>query len=248
MASVKVNGATVASGTHSAPIALAIGINPISVVVTAQDAVTTQTYAVAVARPAATALAPVLQSVVSRKVHGAAGTFDLALSLLATNPTTEPRKGPTHTIVFTFDKAITSAGATISESATVAGAPTISGNDVIVALTGAPDQQYVTVELGNVASSDGGAGGCGIARIGFLMGDVNQSRVVSVADLGLVNSQLAQVVTRANFREDINVSGGDHGGGQGPYQCQPDAAAACAVIRGTDPIATICILSTRIDG
>ena len=107
LASVKVNGATVASGTHSAPITLSVGINPISVVVTAQDGVTTQTYALAVTRPAATALAPVLQSAVSRKVHGAAGTFDLALSLLATNPTTEPRKGPTHTIVFTFDKAIT---------------------------------------------------------------------------------------------------------------------------------------------
>ena len=74
-------------------------------------------------------------------------------------------------------------------------------------MTGAPDQQYVTVELGNVASSDGGAGGCGIARIGFLMGDVNQSRVVSVADLGLVNSQLAQVVTPANFLRDVNASG-----------------------------------------
>ncbi len=30
---------------------------------------------------------------------------------------------------------------------------------------------------------------CGI---GFLVGDVNQNRVVTVADLGLVNAQLAQ--------------------------------------------------------
>jgi hypothetical protein len=44
-------------------------------------------------------------------------------------------------------------------------------------------------------------------RVGFLLGDVNQSRVVSVADLGLVNAQLAQVVTAANYLKDVNVSG-----------------------------------------
>ena len=32
-----------------------------------------------------------LLSAVSRKIHGAAGTFDLALSLIHSNPTTEPR-------------------------------------------------------------------------------------------------------------------------------------------------------------
>ena len=45
------------------------------------------------------------------------------------------------------------------------------------------------------------------ARIGFLAGDVNQNRVVTVADLGLVNAQLAQAVTAANYLKDINVSG-----------------------------------------
>ncbi len=33
-------------------------------------------------------------AIVSRKLHGAAGTFDLPLSDVATNPTTEPRRGP----------------------------------------------------------------------------------------------------------------------------------------------------------
>jgi hypothetical protein len=44
-------------------------------------------------------------------------------------------------------------------------------------------------------------------RIGFLVGDVNQNRVVSLADLGLVNAQLAQAVTAANFLKDANASG-----------------------------------------
>ena len=44
-------------------------------------------------------------------------------------------------------------------------------------------------------------------RIGFLVGDVNQNRVVTVADLGLVNAQLAQPVTAANYLKDVNASG-----------------------------------------
>ena len=44
-------------------------------------------------------------------------------------------------------------------------------------------------------------------RVGFLAGDVNQSRVATVADLGLVNAQLAQVVSVANFLKDVNATG-----------------------------------------
>jgi uncharacterized repeat protein (TIGR01451 family) len=45
-ATATVNGVTVASGTASGPIALSPGSNPITVVVTAQDGVTTKTYVV----------------------------------------------------------------------------------------------------------------------------------------------------------------------------------------------------------
>jgi hypothetical protein len=44
-------------------------------------------------------------------------------------------------------------------------------------------------------------------RLGFLLGDVNQNRVVTVADLALVNAQLAQTVTANNHLRDVNVSG-----------------------------------------
>jgi adenine/guanine phosphoribosyltransferase-like PRPP-binding protein len=36
---------------------------------------------------------------------------------------------------------------------------------------------------------------------------VNQNRVVSVADLGLVNQQLAQLATAANYLKDVNATG-----------------------------------------
>jgi len=151
---------------------------------------------------------PILQSAASRKVHGAASTFDMPLSLVSvTNPTTEPRQGPTQTIVFTFDKPISSATATITEGAATPGVPTFTGNAVVVGLTGVNNQQYVTVSLTNVVSSDGGIGGSGSVRIGFLAGDVNQNRSVSLADLGLVNAQLAQTVTVANYLKDVNANG-----------------------------------------
>jgi hypothetical protein len=156
-----------------------------------------------------TAATLLLQAVASRKVHGLAGTFDLALGLLPTNPTTEPRSGGAggnHTIVFTFNQPLTSGTVAVSAGTAVAGAPTFSGNEMIVPLSGVANQQYVTVNASNVASSGGGSAS-GSVRIGFLLGDVNQSRVVSVADLGLVNAQLAQVVTAANYLKDVNVSG-----------------------------------------
>jgi hypothetical protein len=150
---------------------------------------------------------PALQNAVSRKGHGAAGTFDLALSAIPTNPSTEPRQGPAQTIVFTFDKPINAATATITEGVATAAAPTFSGNEVSVSLSGVSNQQYVTVSLSNVASVDGGSGGSGSVRVGFLVGDVSQNRVVTVADLGLVNAQLAQPVTAANYLRDVNASG-----------------------------------------
>ena len=162
-------------------------------------------YTVTVIDPNSIA-SPTLASAVSRKVHGAAGTFDLPLSMMSTNPTTEPRQSSTATIVMTFDAAIISANVAVTEGTATAGSLTFSGNDVIVPLTGVTDQQYVTISLTNVSSTVS-TGGSGSIRLGFLVGDVNQNRVVTLADLGLVNAQLAQVVTAANYLKDVNASG-----------------------------------------
>ncbi len=158
-------------------------------------------------QPVPDANSPVFQSAVSSRVHGAAGTFNLALSAVPTNPTTEPRQGPTQTVVFTFDRPITAAVVAVTEGTATASAPAFNGSDVIVNLTGVSDRQYVTVSLTGVEDSTGGTGGVASARIGFLVGDVNQNRAVTVADVGLVNAQLSQPVTAANFLMDVNVSG-----------------------------------------
>jgi hypothetical protein len=140
-------------------------------------------------------------------VHSGAGAFDLPLAATPLNPTTEPRQGPAQTVVFTFNNAITGAAAAITEGTATAGVPAFSGNDVIVALTGVSDQQYVTISLTNVSDALGGTGGSASMRLGYLLGDVNQNRVVAVSDLGLVNAQLAQPVTALNYLKDVNASG-----------------------------------------
>jgi uncharacterized repeat protein (TIGR01451 family) len=155
---------------------------------------------------------PVLVTASSRRTHGAAGTFDLTLTVTSVgvvnhNPITEPRQGPTHTIVLTFDQPLSAATATVTEGTAAAGVPTFSGNEVVVPLSGVTDGQYVTVTLANGVPTSGGPVGSGEVRIGFLVGDVNQTRVVSVADLGLVNAQLSQIVTAANYLKDVNASG-----------------------------------------
>ena len=150
---------------------------------------------------------PVLSSAISRKVHGSAGTFDLVLSLAPTNPTTEPRAGPAQTIVFVFDKAVTAGIATVTEGTATAGVPTFAGNAMTVPLTGVSNLQYVSVAVTAVAAADGGTGGAGSVRVGYLLGDVSTNRVVTLSDLGQVNAQVAQLVTGANFLKDVNASG-----------------------------------------
>ena len=148
-------------------------------------------------------------SVKSRKVHGGAGTFDLPLSLVATNPTTEPRAGPDHQLIFTFNKALAVGGT--GGCAYTGGSSGISvnfsGNDAMVGLLGVTNQEYVTVVCDGLASTDGGINGTGSVRLGFLLGDVSQNRVVTVADLGLVNAQLAQLANATNYLKDVNATG-----------------------------------------
>ncbi len=151
-----------------------------------------------------------LVSVASRKTHGTAGVMDLTLSANPLSPSTEPRTGGTghaHTLVFKFDQPVTGGNAAVSEGTATLGAPTFSGNEMTVPLTGVTNAQYVSVTVSNVTPAGGGGVGGGSARLGFLFGDVNQSRQVLVSDVGLVNSSLLQPVTSANFLRDVNIDG-----------------------------------------
>ncbi len=149
---------------------------------------------------------PTLVGAASRKLHGAAGTFDLPLALNAANPTTEPRSSSTASLVMTFDQVIVSAQATLTEGIATLGPLTFSGQDVVVPLSGVVDGQYLTISLTN-ADSATSTGGAGAVRVGILFGDTNQNRQVTVADVGAVNAALLQPVTNANFLLDVNADG-----------------------------------------
>ena len=155
-------------------------------------------------------LTPVLSAVQSRKTHGAAGTFDL---LIDTSPTinglitVEPRMiGAAHQLVFQFSSAISSFGAVAaidSNSSSVGTASAvIIGSNIIVTLAGIPDVSRVTVKLNGVNGSVNVA-----ASIGFLVGDVNNTRVVNASDISAIKVRAGQVVTTTNFQYDLDASG-----------------------------------------
>lgn len=150
---------------------------------------------------------PAFLGAASRKVHAGAGPFDLTLSNIATNPSTESRQGPV-SLVYSFDRPVVLSGTfAITEGTALFTGATGSGNQIVLNFTNVTDQTYLTVTLSGVNGVDGSAGGTGTARVGLLVGDVNQTRTVSVADLGLVNAALTQATSAANFLKDVNLSG-----------------------------------------
>jgi len=152
-----------------------------------------------------------LVSVVSRKTHGASGAFDVTVD--TTQPiggtiTVEPRQiGAGHSLVFLFNGAITATGTASMVDALAApvgtATPALSGNNVVVTLTGVPDNQRVTVSLTNVNN----AGVNASASMGFLVGDLNNSRSVTATDILQVKGRSGQVTDAANFKFDLNGSG-----------------------------------------
>jgi len=147
-------------------------------------------------------------SVVSRKVHGGAGTFDINLPLIGTRgvecrtPGQTGTPGVDYKLVFTFPNNVTSCGS--ASMGSLSSGPNL--NQCTVNLTGLPNAQYTTVTLTGVVES-GGATGNVSGRMGLLVGDVNASGVVTSGDTNLCKAQALQTVTNSNFRNDINASG-----------------------------------------
>ena len=153
-----------------------------------------------------------LVGVQSRKIHNTAGTFDIPINFgvaLAGLVSVEPRSiGAGHTIVFQFTGPITSAGTvSVVDAVPVAvgsAMTSFSGNEITVTLTGVPNNKRVTISLANV----NGAGIGASASIGFLVGDVNNTRTVTSLDILQVKAKSGQATDITNFVYDLNTSGG----------------------------------------
>jgi subtilisin family serine protease len=153
-------------------------------------------------------LLPELTTAVSRKMHGAAGTFDINLPQFG-QPGVECRStGGNYTQVFTFNTNVVSGSAAVTGgTGTVSGSPIFSANTMTVNLTGVVDVQKITVTLTNVTDPNGHVLPQTSVSMNVLIGDVNGNKTVNATDVALVKSQVGQAVTGSNFREDVNDDG-----------------------------------------
>ncbi len=154
-----------------------------------------------------------LSSVVSRKPHASAGTFDINLPLTG-NPAIECRSGGAHgdyTIIFSFTNNLTGVGgAHVTQGTGSVSSSFIDSSDAhnyVVNLTAVTNAQYITISLSNVTDSAGNSRNTVSASMGILLGDTSGDGVVNSADITQTKSQSGQFVTTSNFREDVTVNG-----------------------------------------
>jgi hypothetical protein len=147
-------------------------------------------------------------SVVSRKTHGGAGTFDINLPLTG-NVGVECRSGGAtndYQMVIGFATPVTVGGASVTSG--IGSVSNFSGSgtsQITVNLTGVTNAQRITVTLANV--NDGTHMGNVPVSMGVLIGDVNGNAVVNSSDVSLTKAQVGQPVSGSNFREDVNANG-----------------------------------------
>ena len=144
-----------------------------------------------------------LVSAASRLTHKSAGDFDIDMPLTGISGV-EDRSSTTYSAVFTFDSPVTSGEVTVLSGTATVGAITFSGNEMRAQITGVTNAEIVTLHTENI---NGDGQSHGDVPFGFLTGDIDGSRIVDAPDLDAVTADKGQVVTSANFRVDLNLSG-----------------------------------------
>ena len=146
---------------------------------------------------------PTPSAVVSRKVHGAAGTFDVNLPLAGTGIEPRASAGGVYQMVFTFPTPVTFTGASVTAGPGMVTSSSGSGTaTVTVNLSGLVSTQRTTVTLANV----NGAGNVSV-QMGVLIGDDNGNGSVNAGDVSLAKSRIGQILDATNFKSDINANG-----------------------------------------
>ena len=149
--------------------------------------------------------------VVSRKLHGAAGPFDVVINQFTPIDgaiDVDPRViGAGHLLVFQFDNSIFATGEISARDAAgqIVGTivnPAIVGHTVQFMLTGVPDNKRIKVSVLGVNTQTDAS-----AFIGFLVGDVNNNRAINANDVSIVKANSGQAANSSNFRADTNASG-----------------------------------------
>jgi hypothetical protein len=153
-----------------------------------------------------------LTSVVSRKTHGAAGTFDIDMPIVGTRGIESRSGGATgeYTLVFTFSNPVVSvASATVtSGSGTVSSsAPGANTREYIVNLTNVANAQNLQVSLNGVVDTTGAAAAPVSVTMGVLVGDATGNGQVNTSDIAQVKMRSGSAPTAATFRADVTPNG-----------------------------------------
>jgi hypothetical protein len=161
---------------------------------------------------------PIPTSVVSRKTHGSAGTFDIDLPLTG-NPGIECRScgaNGDHTLVFSFLNVVSTVSSVTATATTSSGMVPVAvlntsgvGTDThqyIVNLSGVPNASHLNVTLNNVADSANNVGDVS-AHMDVLLGGVNSTGRTDSGDVTAVRNNTVSIPDQQTFRFDVNTSG-----------------------------------------
>jgi hypothetical protein len=156
-----------------------------------------------------------IQSAVSRKAHGSAGNFDIALPLNGT-PGIECRAGDStsdYTLVVTFlanvsvngnpQATVTSGIGTIGSGGVSNGGTVIVADNVVtIPLTNVANAQTINVTLYGVNGSTNF-----VLPMSILLGDTVGNGRVNASDVVQTKSRVGQQIDATNFRSDVNANG-----------------------------------------
>ncbi len=145
---------------------------------------------------------PQLNTVVSRKTHGGAGTFDIVMPLTGLGVENRSSSG-LHQIRLGLNVPVTSGAVTVTSGIATIDSVTFDNGEVVVQLSGTGNAQAVGLQLANI---NGGTDAVSTS-IGFLVGDVTGNADVNASDIGAVKAASGSAVSASNFRADVNLNG-----------------------------------------
>jgi hypothetical protein len=151
-----------------------------------------------------------LTSVVSRKVHGSVGAFDIDLTNTNAIECRYGGSNGNYTLFFNFVNPLSNVGgAKVTAGTGSVGSSSVSGDAraYIVNLTGVTNAQTLSVSLEGVSDLAGNFSQTVSASMNILVGDTNADRFTDAIDVSQIKSQSGNPVTNSNFREDVNGDG-----------------------------------------
>ena len=178
--------------------------------------------------------APMSPGVVSRKIHGAAGPFDINLPTSGSAGGIECRSGGAsnaYTLVYTFGVNLSAPGrASVTQGSASIGAVAVGPNlnQVTVNLSNVTNAQHLIITLANVQDSSHIVLPSVGARMDELVGDTTANLFVNSSDISQTQSQSGQPVTASNFREDVTANGAINSSDIGLVQSQSGTALSAA--------------------